>query len=69
MDQTMTVIGVEKDFIEVLEALSLRECRCNRRLRDKTKRVAELLAKVAEVRRDITKRTATEAGQAKGEMS
>ena len=68
MSRTDLVLGVEGDFIKVLEALSFEECRHNRRLRDKTKRVAELLAKVAEVRKDLA-RKAAEAAQEKGNLS
>lgn len=68
VDQELAVLGVERDFIAVLAALSLRECRCNRSLRGKTKRVAELLAKVAEVRRDIARHAAQEEALAKGDL-
>jgi hypothetical protein len=66
-DQTFATLGVEADFIGVLEALSLRECRCNRRLRDKTKKVSELMAKIAEVRKDISRHAAEE--ERKGRLS
>lgn len=65
MSQTDIVLGVERDFIKVLEALSVEERRHNRRLRDKTRKVAELLAKVAEVRRDLA-RNAAETSQSNG---
>lgn len=68
MSRTDLVLGVETDFIKVLEALSFEECRHNRRLRDKTKKVAEILAKVAEVRKDLA-RKAAEAAQAEGNLS
>lgn len=53
MTTVETVFGVERDFINVLQALSNGECRFNRRLKDKTKKVAELLSKVAEVRKTL----------------
>lgn len=68
MDQAQIVFGVEMDFARVLEAVSLMECRCNRRLRIKTKKVATLLAKVAEVRKSVAKKAA-EAAQVKGDLS
>ena len=53
MSQVETVLGIESDFIKVLESLSHRECRFNRRLKDKTKKVAELLSRIAEVKRSL----------------
>jgi hypothetical protein len=53
MSQVENVIGIEDDFVNVLETLSNSECRLNKLLKVKTKKVAELLSKVAEVKRSL----------------
>jgi hypothetical protein len=53
MSQIKNVLGIEIDFVNVLESLSNRECRFNKQLRVKTKKVAELLSKVAEVKQSL----------------
>lgn len=68
MNHDETVFTIEKKFRKVLKTLSIDERKFNRRLRDKTKKVAELLAMVAEVRRDSA-RKATEAAQENGGRS
>ena len=65
MKHDETVFMIEKKFRKVLRSLSVDERKSNRRLRDKTKKVAELLAMVAEVRRDLA-RKAAEAAQGNG---
>lgn len=53
MSKTDLVLGIEQDFVKVFESLSIQELRHNRSLRSKTKKVADFLAKIAEVRRDL----------------
>lgn len=57
MSQTELVIGIESDFSRVLDLLSSREFHCNRRLRDKTKRIAQLLEKIKIARRDLEEKS------------
>lgn len=60
MSQTELVLGVEQDFVKVIESVSLEEFSSNRRLRSKTKKVAEFLAKIAAVQRDLAKQSTGE---------
>ena len=46
MQEIKSLVAIEQDFSDVLEALSAGECQSNRKLPGKTKKVAELLAKV-----------------------
>ena len=52
IDALMTI---ESDFIRLLKAIPLRELQFNGRLRQKTRQIATLLAKVAHLRRALEK--------------
>lgn len=50
MQEIKSLAAIEREFADVLEALSAGECQSNRKLPGKTKKVAALLAKVAKKR-------------------
>ena len=50
MQEIKSLAAIEQEFSDVLEALSTIECQSNRKLPGKTKKVAELFAKVAKKR-------------------
>lgn len=67
-EQQMAVFQVESDFVEVMEALSRRECRGNRRLRDKTIKILAFMEMIAQVRRGLAQ-AAAEDQHGEGDLS
>lgn len=54
MSNLEAMVDIERDFVRVFESISEREYQLNRKLRDKTRKVAGLLSKIAKVRRPLT---------------
>lgn len=53
MQQVQLLMDIEQGFAKVLRALTPREFEFNRRLLNKTRKVASLLARVTELRKEI----------------
>ncbi|MGE0175058.1 MAG: hypothetical protein AB7T49_19850 [Oligoflexales bacterium] len=53
MGKIKALMMIEQEFIDVLEALSPKECKFNYRLLSKTKKVAGLLGRLARARKSF----------------